>query len=322
MVSEELIEFFSVLVFPGLLFLLSLAFFGEWLDRKVVAKLQNRYGPLHTGPHGVLQPLADFVKLLSKEDITPEGADRVLFSTAPILILALPLTALFMVPIAASSALISFDGDLVVIMFIMTLITLITFMGAWSSTNLFGTIGGMRLSLQLLGYEIPLTIAMIGPAVSARSLSLSRIVQSQASGFWFLATQPLGFIVLVVSLLAELQMVPFDVPKAETEIVTGWLVEFSGKKLALVRLAKNLELVLSTSLMTSLYLGGPLGFQPIPPPVYYLLKLIVCVLILSNLRALFARFRIDQVLKGAWLYLVPLALLQVVLVNLAAVVMP
>ena len=322
MVPEEMIPFLNVLLFPGLLFLFSLAFFGEWMDRKVVAKLQNRVGPLYTGPWGTLQPLADFIKLLSKEDITPSAVDRLLFSLTPILILSFSLTPLFLIPMSDRSALVWFEGDLIFIMFVMTLIALIMFLGAWSSTNRFSTLGSVRVVLQMLGYEIPLTIAIIGPAISAKSLSVSRIVQSQAGGPWYLLTQPIGFAIVIVCLLAELHMVPFDAPKAETEIVTGWLVEFSGKKLALLRLAKDLELVLAASLMTSLYLAGPLGPWQLHPTLYFLVKLIVCILILSNLRALFARFRIDQVLLGAWKYLVPLAFLQVVLVELVPVVIP
>jgi NADH-quinone oxidoreductase subunit H len=174
----------------------------------------------------------------------------------------------------------------------------------------------------MLGYEIPLTIAMIGPAISARSLSLSRIVQSQTVGLWYLLTQPIGFAIVTICFLAELQWIPFDAPKAETEIVAGWLVEFSGKKLALLRLAKDFKLVLAASLMASLYLGGSLGPWQLHPTLYFLAKLIICILILSNLRALFARFRIDQALKGAWKYLTPLALLQVALVKLISVVIP
>ncbi len=316
MVSEEITYIVNLLFFPGLFFLLSLAFFSEWLDRKTVARLQNRYGPLYAGPGGVLQPFADFVKLLSKEDIVPAAADKSFFTLTPILLLALSLAPLFMIPMADSTALVWFEGDLIAILFMTTLMALTMFVAAWSSTSRFSAIGGMRVGLQMFGYEIPMTIAVIGPAISSGSLSVSRIVQIQSQGPWFLATQPIGFTVLTICLLAELQKVPFDIPKAETEIVTGWLVEFSGKKLALIRLAKNLETVLAGSLMTSLYLGGPLGPWGLHPAVYYLVKLVVCILILANLRALFARFRIDQVLIVAWRYLTPLALLQVLLIEL------
>jgi NADH-quinone oxidoreductase subunit H len=314
MVSEEIVTLLQIFLFPGFLFLFSLAFFSEWVDRKLVAKFQNRYGPLYTGPKGILQPVADFFKLLAKEDIIPAATDKAIFSIVPILVLALSMTPLFLIPMADYSALMWFEGDLILIMFIMTLVIVAMFMGAWASTDRFSTVGGMRVGLQMLGYEIPMTIAMIGPAISGKSLSVSGIVQSQAGGIWYVITQPLGFAIALICLLAHLQRVPFDVPEAESEIVAGWLVEFSGKKLALLRLAKNFELVLAASLLVSLYLGGPLGFWLPHPSLYFFLKLIVCIFILSNLRALFARFRIDQVLEGAWKYLTTLALLQIILV--------
>lgn len=317
MVPQEIIAILEVFLFPGLFFLFSLAFFIEWLDRKLVAKFQNRYGPLHVGPKGILQPVADFIKLLSKEDITPDMADKVPLIAMPLLMLTLAITPLFLIPIAYSSALISFEGDLIVVMFLMTLITLLLFAGAWVSTNRFSTIGGIRTGLQMFGYEIPLNIVMIGPAIGAGSLSISEIVKWQSEGIWFILTQPLGFAILSICLLAHLQMVPFDIPEAETEIVGGWLVEFSGKKLALIRLARNFKLILAASLMTALYMGGPSGLWQ-PSPLTYLIKLVICVFILSNLRALFARFRIDQFLAGVWRYLTPLALLQISIVEVLA----
>jgi NADH-quinone oxidoreductase subunit H len=314
MVPQVATALFQLLVFPGFLFLFLLAFFTEWLDRKLVAKLQNRYGPLHVGPKGILQPIADFVKLLSKEDITPANVEKVPFAAMPVLMLSLVMTPLFCIPIAGLSGLVSFEGDLIIIMFIISLTALLVFVGAWASTNRFSSIGGIRAGLQMFGYEIPLNIALIGPAVAAGSLSISTIAEWQSPGHWFLLTQPLGFIVVVICLMAHFQSVPFDIPEAESEIVGGWLVEFSGRKLALIRLAGNFELVLGASLMVSLFLGGSSGLWQLNPLAYFL-KLIGCIFVLANLRALFARFRIDQMLSGAWKYLVPLALLQIVIVK-------
>jgi len=316
MVQEEIICLLRILLFPGFLFLISAAFFYEWVDRKFVARLQNRYGPLHTGPEGLFQPFADFVKLLSKGDITPYAADKLLFSAVPIFLLSLPLTALFCIPMTSYSALISFEGDLILVMFVTTLIVVSVFIGAWSSTNRFSTVGGLRAGLQMLGYEIPMTIAMAGPVIVAKSLCISKIVQWQTTGLWFILTQPLGFVIVSISLLAELQKIPFDIPRAETELVAGWLTEFSGRKLALLRLAEDLEFVLAGSMLASLYLGGPSGFWFMPPFIFFIAKLTICILVLSNLRALFARFRIDQLVRGVWKYLTPLALLQIILVEL------
>jgi len=315
MVPEEIMAILRVFLFPGFFFLFCLAFFTEWLDRKLVAKFQSRYGPLQVGPKGILQPIADFIKLLSKEDITPAMADRAPFAATPILMLALAMTPLFCVPMTSIPALVFFEGDLIVVMFIMSLTALLIFVGAWVSTNRFSMIGGIRAGLQMFGYEIPLNIAMIGPAVSSGSLSISGIVEWQTRGFWFILTQPLGFAILSFCLLAHLQKIPFDIPEAESEIVSGWLVEFSGKKLALLRLASDFEMVLAASLMVSLYLGGPSGLWQ-PNILVYFIKFILCVFILSNLRALFARYRIDQLLAGTWKYLTPLALLQISIIKI------
>ena len=316
MTTETIISLMSILVFPGAMFLFALAFFYEWVDRKFFARLQNRYGPLHTGPHGILQPLADFLKLLSKEDISPHASDRLVFILTPVFYVAFPLTTLFVIPILSQTSIIPFEGDLIFVLFTFTLVIITVFLAGWSSVSRFSTIGSVRAALQMLGYEIPMGLAVIGPAIAARSLSISRIVKWQSLNFWMILLQPLGFIILTVCLLAELQFVPFDIPEAETEIVAGWRTEFSGRKLALLRLGKDLELVLASALIASLYLGGSQHFWLIPPIVIFLVKTTFAVMLLSLLRAVFARFRIDQVLSGMWKYLLPLATLQIILIQL------
>ena len=316
MTEEIIVSMLKILVFPGALFLFVLAFFFEWVDRKFFARVQNRYGPLHTGLHGILQPIADFFKLLSKEDITPHSSDKITFFLTPIFYFTLPLTTLFVIPILGQKSLISFEGDLIFVIFAFTLIIITVFLAGWSSMNRFSTIGSIRAVLQMLSYEIPMGLVAIGPAIAAQSLSISRIVEWQSLNFWLILIQPLGFAVFTICLLAELQFVPFDIPEAETEVVAGWRTEFSGRKLALLRLGRDLELVLVSALIASLYLGGPQQFWLIPPIVIFLLKTTFAVMLLSLLRAAFARFRIDQILSGMWKYLIPLAALQIILMQL------
>ena len=315
MTGETIVSMIRIPVFPGALFLFVLAFFYEWVDRKFFARLQNRYGPLHTGPHGILQPIADFFKLLSKEDITPHASDKLMFILTPIFYFALPLTTLFVIPILSQTSLVAFEGDLIFVIFAFTLIIITVFLAGWSSINRFSTIGSIRAMLQMLSYEIPMGLATVGPAIVTGSLSISSIVKWQSHNFWLILLQPLGFAVFTICLLAELQFVPFDIPEAETEIVAGWRTEFSGRKLALLRLGKDLELVLASALITSLYLGGPQQFWLIPPIVAFLVKTTFAVMLLSLLRAVFARFRIDQMLSGMWKYLLPLATLQIILIQ-------
>ena len=318
----------QVLLFPGLSFILSYTLYAEWLSRKTVARLQNRTGPLHTGWQGILQPLADFIKLLVKEDITPAAAQTKIFNYTPLIIFAIPLASTFLIPIQSLTNLwgyepvAAFEGDLIMVLFLMSINVLAVFLAGWSSGNLFGAVGATRVSLMMTAYEIPLGLVAISPAIMARSLSIVKIVDWQVSSVQsFLAAPTLpgailglvlfiGFVIYTICLLAELEMRPFDMSEAETEIVHGWQVEFSGVKLALLNSGHNIKMVLAAGLLTSLYLGGPTG-PVLPPIVWFVIKTSVCVMILSNLSALFARFRIDQMVEGAWKYLVPLAVLQV-----------
>ena len=305
-----------VLIYPGALFLIFLAFLYEWVDRKFLARVQNRYGPLYTGPSGILQPFADFLKLLSKEDIMPAAADRLLFNLTPIAYSTLPLVALLVIPIDGGKAVLAFDGDLIFVMFLLTLIVITVFLAGLGSMSRFSIIGGVRAALQMLGYEIPMGLAVIGPAVAAGSLSITDIVRWQSTGLrWLILLQPLGFAILVCCMLAELEYVPFDIPEAETEIVAGWRTEFSGRKLALIRLGKDLEVVLASALLASLYLGGAQPLYSLPGSITFLIKTVLVVLLFTFLRGVFARFRIDQMVSGMWRYMVPLAILQVILVE-------
>jgi len=311
------IEAAEILVFPGLLFLIIIAFFYEWIDRKFFARVQNRCGPLFAGPAGLFQPFADFVKLISKEDVVPAACDKMLFDATPIFYFALPLTALFLVPIATQSALVAFEGDLIFMMFIFALIVVTVFLAGWSSMSRFSIIGAVRAALQMLSYEIPLALAMIGPALAAGSLSISSIAQWESShASWALWIQPIGFGTAIVCMLAELEFVPFDIPEAETEIVAGWRTEFSGRKLALFKLGRDFELVLASALITSLFLGGAQQVGVIPPIVTFLVKTIPVILLFSFLRGIFARLRIDQMTSGMWKYLLPIAILQLLLILL------
>lgn len=306
----------QIIIFPGVFFLLALAFFYEWIDRKTFAKIQNRRGPSSAGPAGILQPFADFIKLLSKEDITPAVCDKLLFTATPIIYLTLPLTALFVMPIASNTGLAAFEGDLVFVMFIFALLIITVFLGGWSSMNRYGMMGGSRAVLQMMSFEIPMALALSGPAIAAQSLSISTISMWQSQATWLILLQPIGFGVLLICILAELEASPFNIPESESEVVAGWRTEFSGRKLAMIRLGKNLELVLASALIAALYFGGIHDFYFVPAVGVFLVKTIAVVLLVSFMRAIFARLRLDQSIAGMWKYLLPLALLQVVLVEL------
>jgi NADH-quinone oxidoreductase subunit H len=303
-----------LLVYPGILFLFIYSTFCEWFDRKVYARLQNRMGPTHTGRFGLLQPIADFFKLMAKEDIVPEAADKGFFNALPAFGLAVVATAALLLPVwnfdLAKATLTSFPGDIIVILYLLSLPTLILFLAAWSSTNLFSTIGGARVLTMLFGYEVPLFLAVLSPALLAGSWRLAEIAAFyQARPVLLLANLP-GFVVALIAVQAKLERTPFDIPHAETEIVGGTFTEYSGKKLALFRLTFDIEMVVASGLLAAVFLGGFPG-GAIVGFIHFVAKTLFVIFLLSLLRALTARIRIDQVISFAWKVLAPLAVLQI-----------
>jgi NADH-quinone oxidoreductase subunit H len=305
-----------LLVYPGLLFLFFYSTFCEWFDRKVYARLQNRMGPTHTGRFGLLQPIADFVKLMAKEDVVPEAADKRLFNVLPLFGLAIVSTAGLLLPLwnfdLAAPSMTSFSGDIIVILYLLSLPTLILFLAAWSSTNLFSTIGGSRVLTMLFGYEVPLFLAVLSPAILADSWRLAEIAAFYQKKPLLILPNLLGFGIALIAVQAKLERTPFDIPHAETEIVGGTFTEYSGKKLALFRLMMDIELVVSSALLATVFLGGfpggvLIGF------VQFIVKTLFVIFFLTLLRALTSRIRIDQVIRFAWRYLAPMAVLQLLI---------
>ncbi len=304
-----------VLVFPGFLFLLVLALAMEYVDRKAVALLQSRVGP------PPLQPLADLVKLLGKEVVEPAGADRGILDFAPALSVAAVATAFLHIPVLGPSPL-AFEGDLVVVLYLLTFPTVAVMLLGWASRNVYAAVGGLRAATQMFIYEVPLYLALLGPAIAAGSWSISRIVEHQSSHPWSVVWQPVGFLVALVGLQAKLERTPFDIPDAETEIIAGPLTEVSGRRLALVDLARDASLAAGCALVAALFLGGPLpppgASLPVPPAVegfaWFLVKSLAVLLLLSVARAATARIRIDQLDDFGWRTLTAAALAQTALV--------
>jgi NADH-quinone oxidoreductase subunit H len=308
-----------IFVYPGLVFLFVYATFCEWFDRKVYARLQNRMGPTHTGRWGLLQPVADFVKLLAKEDIVPEKADKTLFSLLPVFGLAIVATAMLLLPVwhynPAVGGFTSFSGDIIILLYLLSLPTLIFFLAGWSSTNVFSTVGGTRVLTMLFGYEVPLFLTVLSPALLAGSWRLAEIARFfQARPVLLLVNLP-GFILAVICVQAKLERTPFDIPHAETEIVGGTFTEYSGKKLAFFRLMTDVEMVVSSGLLATVFLGGfPGGF--VLGLAQFIVKTLFVIFLLSLLRAATSRIRVDQVVSLAWGYLAPLAVAQLFFVIL------
>ena len=325
---DYLMLILRVLVFPGFTFILLFTMFCDWVERKMEARMQNRMGPSFTGPSGILQPLADFIKLLTKEEITPFGSKRTVFRFAPIFALSVLVFAICFLPIDGSSVIpnVSFAGDLIFVMALVSVANFLLFLSGWSSTNPYSSIGAARVLTQFLGYDIPLLMLAIAPAFLAGSLTIATIVSSQWLPYAVLA--PWAFVLFIITMQAELEKDPFDVPHAESEIVGGHETEYSGGKLAFLKLARDVQIVFGAALITVLFLGGANGpvFFGLPAfwgTLWFVLKVLVIIVISEYITVLFARLRIDQVVRANWRILLPLSVLSLILtISLAVWIYP
>jgi len=309
---------FRVLVFPGFTFILFFTLFCDWVERKIEARMQNRVGPAFTGPAGILQPFADFVKLLTKEDIVPRDAKKTVFRFAPILAFSIMVFALCFLPVDGLGTIPNsgFAGDLVFVMTLVTVANFLLFLSGWASANPYGTIGAARVLTQFLGYDIPLFLLALTPAFLAKNLSISAIAANQYLPFVLLA--PWAFVLFIITLQAELEKDPFDIPYAESEVVGGLETEYCGGKLAFLHLTRDVQIVFGAALVVELFLGGPYGpvFFGLPAfwySLWFILKLLAVVVTTEYLTCLFARLRIDQVLTVSWKMLLPLSVLSLTL---------
>jgi NADH-quinone oxidoreductase subunit H len=290
----------AILLFPSGVFVMLCGLAYEWVERKLIARFQNRVGPRW------FQPLADVIKLLAKEEVIPLGVDRILFTGLPIVALAGALTAALYVPLAGLHPAFSYAGDLIVTLYLLSLVTICIGLAGVNTAGNFSVIGATRALTQVFSYEAPFLLALLVPAVAAGSWQIDHINAFAQGTWWMILTQPLGFVVALIGLMGKLELPPFDAPEAETEIVAGALTEYSGRGLAIFRLGKGVEMVAGLALISAFYLGG------VSNPVDFLLKTLVVLLVLAAFSTLLTRFRIDQVVRG-WRVGALLALLQMLL---------
>jgi NADH-quinone oxidoreductase subunit H len=316
----DFILIFRILIFPGFTFILFLTLFCDWVERKFEARIQNRVGPMVAGPAGILQPLADFIKLLTKEDITPREAKKTIFKYAPLVAFVIMVFAFCFLPIDGTSVFSTsgFSGDLIVILAFATVANFLLFLAGWASCNPYGTIGSARVLTQFLGYDIPLFLIALTPAFIAGSLQIANIASFQSAFLPFIILAPWAFVLFVITMQAELEKDPFDVPHSESELVGGLETEYTGAKLAFLHLTRDVQVVFGSALVVVLFLGGPYGPVPFGPSwiwytLWFVLKLLAVVLISEYITTVVARFRIDQVLSGNWRILLPAALLSLIL---------
>lgn len=300
--SNSFLSLAYVVVLPGFLTLGGLAV--EFVDRKLYARFQHRVGPPW------YQPIADSLKLLTKEPLVPAHADRTIFTWVPLVALAAAATAFFYVPIWGTSALYAFEGDAVVVLYLLTIPTLCFFLGGWYSTSLFAAIGSVRTLTSLIAYEVPLFMAILSPALLAGTWSLSGMVAFyQEHPAWPLFNL-LGFAVAIVALLGKLEKAPFDIPEAETELAGGTFVEYSSKLLALLRMTIDIEAVVVASLVAAVFLPWGMSLHPVAVLGLHAVKVLFIVFLLALSRTVFARMRIEQMVRFCWTWVAPAALVQ------------
>lgn len=286
-----------------------------WLERKIIARMQNRFGPNRVGIYGLLQPIADGIKMLIKEDIVPEKADRLVHFLAPVAVVVPSLLLFSVLPFGKNMTAVNLDIGILFFLAVSSVGTLAIFMGGWGSRNKFSLLGAMRALAQMVSYEVPLVLSVVTVVMIAGSLSTDQVVEAQ-SGWkglrWFVLTPWgfVGFILFFIGSVAEVNRTPFDIPEGESEIIAGFHTEYSGMKFALFYMAEFLGAFAFSALGVTLFLGGWLG-PLLPSWLWFWLKTLTLVFVMIWFRGTFPRLRVDQLMSYAWKFLLPMALVNI-----------
>jgi NADH-quinone oxidoreductase subunit H len=314
-----------IIIFGGVMGALA---YLTWIERKVMARVQMRPGPTRVGPFGLLQPIADGLKFLFKEDVIPTGANRFLYIAAPIVSLVPALLSFSVIPFGPWLQVTDLSVSLLFIFAVTSLGVYGIVLGGWASNSKYPLIGAMRSSAQMISYELSLTLSVVGVLMIANTLSLGQLVSSQRGtwlGFiprWNIFLQPVAFAVYVVSAIAETNRLPFDLAESEQELVAGWHTEYSSLKFAMFMLAEYANMVTVSALATIMFLGGwsgpvfgPAWLQAALPTVWFVLKIFVFIFFYVLLRSTIPRFRYDQLMKFGWKFLLPLSLANILVTS-------
>ena len=291
-----------------------------WFERKLISRIQNRIGPNRVGIFGLLQPLADGVKMLTKEDIVPAGADKTVHLLAPIMIVIPALLVFSVIPFGRNMAAVDLNVGFLFFIAVSATTTIAIFMGSWASRNKFSLLGGMRSVAQLVSYEVPMVLSAVPVILAVGSLSTVSIVEAQGGwhGFkWFVFT-PWGFVAFIIFYLcgvAECNRTPFDIPEGESEIVAGFHTEYSGMKFALWYMAEFMNVFTISGLTATLFLGGYQG-PVLPSWVWFFMKTYALVFVMMWFRGTLPRLRVDQLMGLAWKFFLPLTLINLFVTGL------
>ncbi|TBL72960.1 NADH-quinone oxidoreductase subunit NuoH [Paenibacillus thalictri] len=302
-----------------LLIILGFVTYAIYFERKVIGWMQFRIGPNRTGPFGLLQSVADVTKLLIKEDTIPKKADRDLFILAPAITFIPSFAVIAAIPFTKTIMASDLNVGILYYVALSGISTIGIVLGGWASNNKYALLGGMRSAAQMISYEIPLVISVVGVIMTTGSMNLRLIVEGQQGGFWHwnFLPQIIGFVVFVIAAVSELNRTPFDLPEAESELVAGYHVEYSGFRFAFFMLAEYVYVFAIASLTTVLFLGGwhaPFTFLDfIPGIIWFLIKFCFIVFFLFWIRATLPRVRVDQLMSIGWKVLLPLALVNVLI---------
>jgi NADH-quinone oxidoreductase subunit H len=302
-------------------------------ERKALARIQVRVGPNRAGPGGLLQPIADAVKLIFKEELIPAQADRLTFILAPIITVIPALIIMAVVPFGDTITMfgrqvsLSIAGDINVGVLYITTVASISVYGivlaGWSSNNKYAIMGGIRSTAQMISYELALGLAFVGPILLAGTMSLNEIVHLQGKLGWFVLLQPMGALIFMIATLAEVNRAPFDMPEAEQELTAGYHTEYSGMKFALFFMAEYIKMIAVSVIAATLFFGGYLGpfvdRYPLLGPFYLLLKVLILLFVMIWVRATLPRLRYDRLMAFGWKLLLPLSLVNVFIVALGII---
>ncbi|MBE3583070.1 MAG: NADH-quinone oxidoreductase subunit NuoH [Limnochordaceae bacterium] len=289
-----------------------------WLERKISGHVQNRPGPVYTGRFGLLQTLADALKVLLKEDVIPAGADRWVFVLAPLVAFVPSVMIWVVIPFSRGVQAQDLNIGILYVAALASFTVPSLLMAGWSSDNKWSLMGALRSAAQLISYEVPLILAELGVVVLAGSLRLSDIIAAQQRSVWFLFLQPVGFVVYFIAALAESNRTPFDLPEAESELVAGFNTEYSGFRWSIFFLTEYANLLGMASLAATLFLGGWSG-PFLPPFVWFVIKTYFFVFLAMWIRWTLPRIRVDQLMDLGWKFLLPVALVNLVVTGVFVV---
>ncbi len=303
----------SLLIVAGVLFvMLNVAALLIWVERRMLALWQDRYGPNRVGPFGLLQSIADMIKIFFKEDWIPPFADKTVFIIAPAIVVITVLMSFAVIPFAPGIHVIDLNIGILFFLGMSSLGAYSIVLGGWSSNNKYSLLGALRGSAQMITYEVFMGISLMGVVMLTGSFSLVDIVNAQQK-MWFVVPQILGFVIFLIAGIAETHRLPFDIPEAESELIAGFHSEYSGMKFGMFFVGEYLGVTLVSALITTLFFGGWLGPSFLPGVVWFFLKTFVFILFFVLLRAGLPRPRYDQLMEYGWKFLLPLSLLNLLI---------